>query len=596
MSAAKTNTNPVTISELHSAGILRELDVHMIASLARSFEKGKNRSDDLVKTLLALALHVTDNGDICLDLDAQNWAQVANRGPIEDAEPEEQAAALWARLPSPNEARKILASDEVLVGDAAAGRPFVLNGNRLYLRRFWNYEKEVADTLRSLAEQPSQPLTPAMEAEITTLALPGGHALSPNQKEAVRKALQNKLTIITGGPGTGKTTVAATVLKMLAQQRHSATLRVRLAAPTGKAAARLEESVGEVTRSTSNIEAVPAQTLERLLGYRPGSPYFRHNREHPLPADVVVVDEASMIDLPKMAKLLKAIGKDTRLVLLGDKNQLASVDPGSVMAEICEAQRLSNHVVELTENKRFGEDSAVAPLSRSINKGDSAEAWKLLNSDMGATDKKVTPFPVNELTKRGVPPAFVAQIKAGFEAFRNQTDPGKAFAELSRFRVLCALRRGRLGAMRINRDIEDILFPNRRGEFYAHRVLIVTENDYTLQLYNGDVGIVLPDPTRNGEPAVYFENRGTPVSYHLLPPHETAFAMTVHKAQGSGFGRVLVVLPAEDSPILTRELLYTAITRTETGVDLWCEELSFKQAIQTRTQRSMGLKARLDAD
>lgn len=590
MSARKRDV--ITVSGLYEAGVLRDLDVRMIESLSRSFGQ-HGESQEIVKVILALALRVMDNGHVCLDLGTKDWEQIRRSAP--DDEQSESDAAL-NNIPTPGAALELLANDKALVGDDKAKRPFVLEGTRLYLRRLSNYEKEAAAILLSLASDEESSISPEIERALGSYTLKGGHPLAKGQKEAIRTGLKRRLTIITGGPGTGKTTVAAALLKMLAkQQSDGRRLRIRLAAPTGKAATRLYESVASEMAGAPEIELEPAKTIERLLGSQSGSPYFRHNKDNPLPADVVIVDEASMIDLPKMAKLLDALGKESRLVLLGDKNQLASVDPGSVMAELCEARALDKCLARLNENKRFDKDSAIAPLSDAVNKSQADRAWDILRSNAGAEGKRAQLFDAKEFGGGKAPQEFVSAVKARFAEYIQAGEPAAAFAALAKFRVLCALRHGPFGVHRINALIEDALLPKRRGEFYDHRLILVTRNDYEINLFNGDIGVVLPDPERNGDRAVFFEGRSRSLPCHLLPPHETAFAMTVHKAQGSGFKHVLVLLPDRESPVLTRELIYTAITRTETGVELWCEEHTFKKGVLTETRRSMGLRERLDS-
>lgn len=590
--------------ELHAAGLLRNMDVQIVASLVRTFCGGNTPPSDAVQTLLALAIGATNSGHVCLDLNKSGWSQMDCARRDDDTDESAGLSSMLARLSDPDAARDMLSGCPLLVGDGSGPQPFVFSRDRLYLRRFWDYESLVARKLRQMADAECLPVSPETETAIDSLSLkekgPDGKCpeLSPCQKDAVRKGLRSPLAIITGGPGTGKTTVAAILLQMLAKQPATAQiLRVRMAAPTGKAAARLDESVrSETGTETAMLELPSASTIERLLGYRKDSPYFRHDRDNPLPADVVLVDEASMIDLPKMAKLLDALGQHTRLILLGDKDQLASVDPGSVMAELCESAVLQKAcVVELTESKRFGDDSAVKPLSLAVNRMQAEEAWRLAHSDVGAVGKKVVVYDAERFGMNQRPAEFVETIKNRYAAFHAAKSPNEAFDALAQFRVLCAQRKGPMGVGRINVAIEDVLFPNRKGEFYSHRVVLVIRNDYEIKLFNGDVGVVLPDPDRAGELAVFFEGRAKSVPCRLLPEHETAFAMTVHKAQGSGFGHVMVLLPPHESPILTRELIYTAITRTRTGVDLWCEEKSFKAGVRKKTDRSMGLMAKLDA-
>ena len=604
MSSNNKSQEGSLVREFHAAGLLRDMDVQFVASLARTFiGKTNPHPTDVIQTLLALVVGTTAGGHVCLDLNRTDWRQLGRTRQLNELDDVTDKMGLLASLPTPQEARNMLAGCSCLIGDGPGPQPFVLDRGRLYLRRFWNYENLVARKLRQMAAAEVRPISPEIESAIASLVLrkkgPDGEnlKLSNGQKEAVHKGLFRQLTIITGGPGTGKTTVAALLLQMLAKQTETGkVLRVRMAAPTGKAATRLDESVrNETGGEVAKLELEPASTIERLLGYRKDSPYFRHDRDNPLPADIVLVDEASMIDLPKMAKLLDALGEMTHLVLLGDKNQLASVDPGSVMAELCESVTLKACIAELTESKRFDEDSAVKPLSLAVNDMQEDKAWEVAHSDAGAAGKKVVVCDSGRFGKNQFPAEFVSAIKDRYAAFCAAKSPAEAFEALAKFRVLCALRKGPTGTNRVNAAIEDILFPNRKGEFYHRRVILVTKNDYEIHLFNGDVGVVLPDPDREDALAVFFEGRPKSVPCRLLPEHETAFAMTVHKAQGSGFGHVAVMLPDRESPILTRELIYTAITRTATGVDLWCEEQSFKAGVRKKTDRNMGLKDKLDS-
>jgi exodeoxyribonuclease V alpha subunit len=585
MSGNAAKKNVPALEELRAKGILRDLDVVLVQSLIRTCADGKEPAA-IIRVLLALASRASGDGHVCLNLDREDWTSLL-RG-SRDEETASPANDMNDLLPfTPADALKALAGANVLIGAGGDHRPFVLENRRLYLRRFWNYEQDVATRLRKMAAGSVSAASGDVESFLKT----HGQSMYEGQKEAIRKVASHRLVIITGGPGTGKTYVAAQALKYLAAT--NASMRVRMAAPTGKAAARMDESVNHTLGDASDfaLHREPACTLDRLLGYRVGSPYFRHHRDHPLAADVVLIDEASMIDLPKMAKLLEAIGEGTRLILLGDKDQLASVEPGSVMAGICSAPALTGYMVTLTENRRFGAESQVAKLSRAVNDGDADAAFAQLRS--GGADAAIRMFASGDFRPDDPPVEFKEQIKRGFGEFLAAKEPAEVFKALAKFRVLCALKRGPQGAARLNRVIEDILCPSRKGEFYDHRVILVTRNEYEVNLFNGDVGVVLKEG--EGEPVALFESAGgiRPVPCRLLPEHETAFAMTVHKAQGSGFGQVLVFLPGEYSPVMTRELIYTAITRAETHVDLWCEETAFKQAVQTRTVRSMGLEQRL---
>ena len=541
---------------LRESGVLRDMDVQLVKSLIRTF---RAQPTPKAQEILALACRASGDGHVCLNL-----GEIPHR--------------------SLAEALAELNACPALVGNGSGPQPFVLEKSRLYLRRFWNFEKQVAQRLQVLSH-----MTTGRNPDDFQKAIDEIHPLDPDQRAAIRKAIGQRLTLISGGPGTGKTTVAAHVLRIVGEAGPHR-LRVLTAAPTGKAAARIDESLN-ASLPTTPSKRNPACTIERLLGYQRGSPYFRHNRQTPLPADIVLIDECSMIDLPKMAKLLDAIGDQTQLILLGDKDQLASVEPGSVMAEICQSRALQSNVVILTHSHRFQEGTPVAELSQAVNAGDASRAWNwathggetvVLHSSAGFNAQRC-------------PESFKESIRRGYAAFMAAQTPKEAFAALATFRVLCALRSGPQGMESINRAIEDLLRPQRKGEFYDHRVVMVTQNEYDLHLFNGDVGVVFQD---GDQPLAYFEaapDEYRPIPCRLLPAHETAFAMTVHKAQGSGFGRVMVVLPDRENPILTRELIYTALTRTQSSVELWCEEKSFQAGVSSPTRRNMGLNDKLDA-
>lgn len=600
-----THTWETALDACHQAGLLRDLDLRLTKTLARTHGVAAHAAP-AGALAVALASRVVGDGHICLDFNQVDAAWLAGLSDVRGA------SAVGAEIVMDDLLSAVQSPEWYLVvGGPDDAKPCVLDDRRLYLRRMYDYERQTARRLHQMAGATAQTLAPAAEAAI-------GELLSdPCQQQAARMALTRRLTVISGAPGTGKTFTAARILALLSRYAaDGAPLRVRLAAPTGKAAARLEESIAQARATTRDATAgtivcEPACTLERLLGYRADSPYFRHDASRPLDADIVLVDEASMIDLPKMAKLLDAIGPATRLVLLGDSHQLASVQPGSVLAEVCEAQRLSGCVATLQNSFRFAGDSPVGRLSRAINEADDAvaarTAWRSVSDPAAQEDEyaiRVHEVPERLETGGGrTTDAFVACVRRGYADFLAADTPAAVFAALEKFRVLCALRHGPFGALAVNRLIEAALPSlNPREEWYSHRVVMVTRNDYGTRLFNGDVGVVLPDPERlDGERVVYFETsanaakeRFRKVPCRLLPPHETAFAITIHKAQGSEFGRILVLLPAADVPLLTKELLYTALTRTRSGVDLWCNEGPFVRAACRRMRRLTGLKTQID--
>ncbi len=480
--------------------------------------------------------------------------------------------------------RKKLRASSV-VGEPGDFTPLILDQkDRLYLRRYWEYEQQLAAAILQRTEA----------AQASSL----GEESDP-QEAAAARAVTNRFTVITGGPGTGKTWTVMKILTRLLAQPDGAGLRIALAAPTGKAAARLTESVRAVRQ---NLEAT---TIHRLLGYLPGSPSFRFDAEHPLTTDVVIVDEASMVDLALMAKLVAAVRPDARLILLGDRDQLASVEAGSVLADVCAAaenaapgEPLYGAVVELRQNYRFAESGGIFRVSNAVNAGD-ADATIAALQDEAALETQWRSLP--SATK--LAGALREKVIAAFRPCLETNDPLEALNRLQHFRILCAVRHGPFGVENLNEVVEQILagagLISPQHAFYRGRPLTVTQNDYNLGLFNGDSGIILPDPQGGGELRAFFLSADGRLRRFLpsrLPQHETAFAMTVHKSQGSEFSEILLLLPESDSPLLTRELLYTALTRARDQVEVWATELVLRAAITRRVTRVSGLRDALRAE
>jgi exodeoxyribonuclease V alpha subunit len=435
--------------------------------------------------------------------------------------------------------------------------------------------------------------------------------------------------VISGGPGTGKTSTVLKVLALLTGQSERP-LRIALAAPTGKAAARMQESIraakpglGLAPEQAAQIPE-EASTLHRLLGSRPDSVYFRYNADNPLPLDVLVVDEVSMVGLALLAKTVDALLPSTRLILLGDKDQLASVDAGAVLGDLCTgAGRFSpefqarlaaltgetlprgkespsplvDAIVLLRHSYRFGADSGIGALAQAVNRGRSADASALLEGRADIdwrtlADAEALPEQLAEPVATGFTP-YLEAVQAG-------AAPAAVFEQFNRFRVLVALRKGPFGVEALNSLCEEVLHHqgliDSRQTWYPGRPIMVVHNDYNLRLFNGDIGMTLPDPEEPERMRVFFlGNDGALRSFApaRLPEHETVYAMTVHKSQGSEFERVLVVTPNESSPVLSRELLYTALTRAKQQAVFYGVPEVFEAAVERRLRRSSGLRDRL---
>lgn len=460
--------------------------------------------------------------------------------------------------------------------------PLVLYREKLYLQRYYIYESRLAAQLKKCAHW-QEPLQ--LDAELLeqtffeTLA-----AEEVNyQKQAAEQALLSPFLIVSGGPGTGKTT---TVVRILALLAHAAErkLEIALAAPTGKAAQRLYSSIVEGSHNLPKIlqYEVPnwlppqALTLHRLLGVRLHSTAFRHNAENPMVWDVVVVDEASMVDLAMMSKLVDALKPGARLILLGDKDQLASVESGTVLSTV--VQGLPQNSVVLQKSYRFNKD--IKDIAEAVNRGDGEQAFHLLQQKNEGESWQVM-----------VEERYGAYLGVACNANFEQAD--QVFGLLRKFMVLCATRKGNRGVEGVNRLVERRLAKRGFGvvenSWYAGRPVLITRNDYNQGLYNGDIGICLPD--EKGILKVWFEDGAgykgiAPVA---LSSHETVYGMTVHKSQGSEFSEVVLMIPAEENQVLCRELIYTGITRAKDTVHLVAEQSVFVTAVSRCNQRQSGL-------
>jgi exodeoxyribonuclease V alpha subunit len=568
----------VTLEALSAAGILRTFrdagvfeaaDIHVAQRLTAL----GGESDERVALAIALVVRALRGGSVCVDLRA-----VETQVGIPD-------------LPWPD-------ADDWLAAVAASrllGTPPVLRllGDLLYLDRYWLEEEQVCADLLALSAPGAIGDVPALQR-----LFPPGYE---EQREAAEIALSQAVTVVTGGPGTGKTTTIARLLALLVGQAELAGAprpRIALAAPTGKAAARLAEAVTSEVKElaaedSARLAGLRSMTLHRLLGSRPDtSVRFKHNRGNRLPHDVIVVDETSMVSLTMMARLLEAVRPDTRLILVGDPDQLASVEAGAVLADLVDGltARHDVRVAALRTPHRFGE--SIGALAEAIRIGDADRVVELLRAGGEHIEWLDSDGPADRLRAVLVPHAMRVREAAVLGAAEA------ALTTLGEHRLLCAHRRGPYGVSQWNRQVERWLSEETGqpawSEWYVGRPLLVTANDYGLKVFNGDTGVVVIG--NDGLRAVIAGATG-PLDFATsrLSEIETMHAMTIHKSQGSQAHEVTVLMPPEDSRLGTRELFYTAVTRAKAKVRVVGTEASVRTAIGRRAVRASGLRLRLQA-
>ena len=649
-------------------GWLRALDKAFVAFLHERDPQG----DPLVLLAAALTSHQLGHGHVCLDLfetlkepdfalslppegDVQTGAMLLPSQLLEALDGEAWCKALQASS---------LVEHAGQSSADAVSRPLVLSERRLYLRRYWTYERRIDGALRqrlAVAEA-----TPAdLPVRLNGLfGSPAQNAPVDWQKLACALATRGAFSIVTGGPGTGKTTTVVRLLALLQAPavEAGAPLRIRLAAPTGKAAARLTESISVQVKSLEVDDKVRQKipsdvtTVHRLLGSRPGTRHFRHHAGNRLPLDVLVVDEASMIDLEMMANLLDALPAHARLVLLGDKDQLASVEAGAVLGDLCRdaeagwytaqtrswleqvsgenlsasdlqqdldgTHPLAQQVVMLRHSRRFGEGSGIGQLSRLVNQQLPREARALLaagnHADLFALPLKGEQdraFERLALEGRGTEAKgyrhYIERLReqrpdtrSGLEDPRWAAWAGHVLQAFEAFQVLCAVRKGPWGVEGLNERITRALFARKLidgdQQWYEGRPVLMTRNDYGLGLMNGDIGIALMLPEGEGQArrhvlrVAFARNDGQGGIRFVLPSRlndvETVYAMTVHKSQGSEFSHTALVLPEALNPVLTKELIYTGITRAKHWFSLVEPRAGvFEEAVQRKVKRLSGL-------
>jgi len=487
-------------------------------------------------------------------------------------------------------------------------KPLILeNDGRLYLRRFWRYEQELISQLKRIeANKPSLPID--FEQRLETI-LANNADLAAGQKAALADALRNALLIVSGGPGTGKTTTVLRILNALSEvHTGDSPFRVALAAPTGKAAQRIQESIADgLSELAANQDFPDAMTLHRLLEYNAVMGRFRRNADRPLRQDLVIVDEASMLDLALMTQLACAIPAGGRLLLLGDKDQLSSVDAGSVLGDLVDAAGRSDSgppscwippVAVLTDYFRFDSASGIATLCESIRVGDVNACLQRLDN-LSADDDLSW---LNIQSESELDKYLHEQYIPALENRLLVDDPADALKALRERCLLSPLRRGPFGADSLNRKVMQKLSRQSSRTVPGHAVfhgcpVMITENDYEQNLFNGDLGVILVSEN-DGHARAYFPFSEDPgyrsLALEQLPAHDYAFAMTVHKSQGSEFTEACLVLPDRASPLLSRELLYTAVSRAREHAMIVGPSKILEVCIKNRTKRNSGLLSHLE--
>ena len=535
-------------------------------------------------------------------------------------------------------------------GEAGDYKPLIIDQGYLYLRRYWQYQNQLAKQIRARmmvdedidSNTKSENQDSWAQHRLDELFSDDKDLTNETnwQRRAVELALKHQFLIVSGGPGTGKTTTITRLLALLIEQHLSSldeisapkvgggltnSFKVLLAAPTGKAAIRMLDSIRDaqaglgLTEDAAALMPSEASTIHKLLGYQHGSVNFKHNRNNPLNADVVLVDEASMIDIALMSKLVEAVPAHAKLILIGDKDQLSSVETGSVFADMCSGleEDKSEHLVTLKKNWRFSKDSDIGQSAIAANQGNSRKLLSLLKDSNSENCKLIAPDTLRDAE-------LIKPWRTYIDVINNpDASYDEIFQAFNQYRVLCALRRGPNGSVNMSSRIETALakqnqihfrkkFSNNNQSWYHGRPIMITQNSYGKGLFNGDTGITM---IRDGEVKVYFpaaddglstadgssstadgSNTYKSFSPVRLPAHETTWAMTIHKSQGSEFNQVVLILPHEEMPLLTRQLIYTGITRAKEQVSIVASESVLVTGVKaevvkaTRIEQSLSSK------
>ncbi|KOR33421.1 hypothetical protein TI05_01015 [Achromatium sp. WMS3] len=602
-----------------TANALRPIDAQLANHL--SILTGEKSPEVLLAA--ALVSQRIGVGDVCLDLEN---CQAIPFFQLPDA------TGKLPKIPPINTWHQKLINSP-LVGTPHKRRPLILDQQRLYLERYWQFENKLATALEARLGTWNANIDPVLLITGLERLFPPDTTTAINwQKIAAAMAVLRPFCVISGGPGTGKTHTVTAILALLIEQAFAQssqqTLRIALGVPTGKAAARLTQSIRERKKflpiTAQVAAAIPdeAVTLHRLLKFRPGHCEPIHGPELPLPLDILVVDEASMLDLPMMARVLAALPKSAHLILLGDRHQLASVEVGTVLGDLCgrtiaplnynlslskklqdiakvtvpvsiekRLPIIADHQVVLQKSHRFKEKSGIGALARAVNAGNGEAALNILADPNYPDVVLIDANALADLLRERMILVYSQIVAAPTAKIALE-----AFNEL---RVLCAVREGPYGVTAMNRLIEKLLV--RAGllqidrAMYSGRPLMITANDYNQRLYNGDIGLVFPDPKDTSILQAYFDTQEgvRHIFPTRVPAHESVYAMTVHKSQGSEFDQVILVLPEAEQRILNRELIYTGLTRAKKQVLLVAKPEIITKAIARVVTRASGLFTRL---
>ena len=645
----------VDLDFLHRFKIISDLDYYFALILCRTAEE----TDPVIRISAALTSRAALNGNVCLDLDDYAGKPVSGYEPYAldgSSTHDIQSPGFFNSslsgpavsdqkniISEPSRARFPVKSQWIqaikkssLTGNSIA-YPLVYDGeSRLYLARYYDFQQRIVENIVKRIQKKPDDINMSILKKGLDRLFPGTKKSGDNtdrgiemQKKAAMNAVLRKFAIISGGPGTGKTFIIEKIIALLEDQANAASkrpLRVMAAAPTGKAASKLKMGL----------------TIHRMLGAAGRSNKFRYNKDNPLACDLIIIDEASMIDIALMTRLLEAVPEKARFIMLGDKNQLASVEAGAVFGDICRAEMISDVMVNLEHNFRSGGSSGIDRLAKAVKTGDTAEVENILsdrrhedicfveinnknnshtrNTCMDHNTKNDT---INDNQtfcdeqSMDADRKIMDQIIKGYLPFIKAADPGTALEKFNRFRILCAHRKGRYGTDYFNAITEKGLRLQIKEKFHAENVfykkpVMINVNNYNKELFNGDTGIAVR--SENNMTRVFFKdeiqykkrNNGKKNAEEIknsglksflfsdLPSHEDAFAMTVHKSQGSEFDHVLFALPSRLSPVVTRELLYTGITRAKKSVTIAGTITGIKEAVSLPVQRNSAITELID--